>query len=338
MAAEEGHSAVGGLPSDEELQRELEAVENETLTFQKHVDEVFARLTDTKAENTRSAAAAVLHRARVNLLRVMSFLTHPDVPVSQLMLPTAPRSSEQEDEEEEEEQEDGEECEEECEEGEEEEEEESEEGGKRRYGTDPQRVAKMWSSVLKDAGIILERHYDAMFVEAADFVHKRLSPDIRAAVTAQLNAHVEQAAADKLLAKAGRHLARVEALVARKRSNATAVDALAGDLAVLQAAYPENESVREFLERAQPVLEQAQAQQPAARRGSARSSGAARPMSAAAQRQAAQCRRCVERVLAESKKASEALEAQIKAEQRETDAAVDRLLALPEFSKAKRAQ
>lgn len=316
-----------GLATDEELQRALAEAESRTLTFQQHVDAVLARIGRPRAERASHAAATLLRRARLNLVRVQAFLAHPDVPVSQLTLPPSSSSSSSSSEEQEEEQEEDED-EEDDDEEEDEEEEEEEEGAKTRFGTDPRRVAGMWQHVLEDAEAMVARGYDRVFVEVGAFVRERLSPAVRAHTAAALAACVEEAAVARHLRTAARHLARVEALQARgRRPPAPALAALAADTALLAQTYPHNPAVAAFLARARTVAAAATttatsaAQQPP------------RAVTASAARQAAQCRRYVERVLAASERARVALETRLAREQQRTDAETERLLALPEFAR-----
>ena len=317
-----------GLATDEELQRALAEAESRTLTFQQHVDAVLARIGRPRVERASHAAATLLRRARVNLVRVQAFLAHPDVPVSQLTLPPSSSSSSSEEQEEEQEEDEDEED---DDEEEDEEEEEEEEGAKTRFGTDPRRVAGMWQHVLEDAEAMVARGYDRVFVEVGAFVRERLSPAVRAHTAAALAACVEEAAVARHLRTAARHLARVEALQARgSRPPAPALAALAADTALLAQTYPHNPAVAAFLARARTVTAattttatsaaQQQQQQP-------------RAVTASAARQAAQCRRYVERVLAASERARVALETRLAREQQRTDAEAERLLALPEFAR-----
>ena len=315
-----------GLATDEELQRALAEAESRTLTFQQHVDAVLARIGRPRAERASHAAATLLRRARVNLVRVQAFLAHPDVPVSQLTLPPSSSSSSSSSSEEQEEEQEEDEDEEDDDEEEDEEEEEEEEGAKTRFGTDPRRVAGMWQHVLEDAEAMVARGYDRVFVEVGAFVRERLSPAVRAHTAAALAACVEEAAVARHLRTAARHLARVEALQARgRRPPAPALAALAADTALLAQTYPHNPAVAAFLARARTVT--------AAATSAAQQQQPPRAVTASAARQAAQCRRYVERVLAASERARVALETRLAREQQRTDAEAERLLALPEFAR-----
>jgi len=280
-----------------------------------------------------------LHRARVNLYRVLHFIVHPEIPVSQLMLPSAPKHNKEGEEEEEEEEggeeeegeEEGEEEEGEDEEGEEEEEEE-EEGRKKRFGTDPKRVAMIWEKVLADCVEMVKKHYDDVFVEIQQFLKVRMSAELRRAVEYKLGLYLEESSVARLLSSAERHLARVEALIARKRSNPTAVKSLADDIAILEQTYPNNPAIVDFITRATPLANSSTASSTSSRSTSSRPARQ-RPISASAARQAAQCRAYVERVLAQSQRANAALDAQIKEEREKAISDADSLLALPEFKR-----
>lgn len=311
MAEADGAAPVAGLPTDEDVQRALAEAASRTLTFQQQANAVLARIGRPRAERVARTAATLLHRARVNLLRVQAFLAHPDVPVSQLMLPSSSTEPDEE-EEEQEEQEDG-------------DEREEEEGEKTRFGTDPRRVAEMWRRVLVDAEAMVAHGHDRLFVEVAAFVHTRLAPAVRAHTAAALAACVEEAAVARHLRPAARHLARIDALAARgRRAPAPAAAALAADVALLAQTYPHNPAVAAFLARARTALASATT--------TSSSSSSQQQQQARAARQAAQCRQCVERVLAASERARAALEARLASEQARTDAATERLLALPEFA------
>lgn len=304
-----------GLPTDEDLREALAEAAHRTLTFQQQADAIFARLDlrPDAAARTQRTAATLLHRARVNLVRVQAFLVHPEVPVSQLMLPSDDGDDEQEEDEEDEE------------------EEEEEEENTVRFATSPKRVAEMWRRVLVDAETMVVRGYDWLFVEVAAFLRTRLGPEVRAQISRALAACVEEAAVAQHLRRAERHLSRVEALCARgRRPTGPAVTALAADVALLTQTYPHNPAVAAFLAHAHSAMPPA-TQQPVS---SATKATTRTTMTATAARQAAQCRRCVERVLAASERARAALEARIAEEQQRTDADTARLLALPEFAHA----